>query len=77
MVSKEAAGWTQLALDDGARAEMRYVNVTQETYPLGLAMGYATDVRVGGGWRSLGFYFVKGLDAASLGRRGEGRDAIC
>lgn len=42
---KGAAGWAQVSLDEGSRAEMHFVNVTQETYPLGLALDYSSNKR--------------------------------
>ena len=43
VLMKTSAGWSQLSLDEGNRAEMHIVNVTDETYPLGLALDFASE----------------------------------
>ncbi|XP_018021815.1 nuclear pore complex protein Nup214 isoform X2 [Hyalella azteca] len=40
---KSADGsWSQLSLDEGSRAEMHFINVTQETFPLGMTLDLAS-----------------------------------
>ena len=38
VLSKTDKGWAQMFLEEGSRAELHFVNVTQETFPLGFAL---------------------------------------
>ena len=37
LLSKTDKGWAQMFMEEGSRAELHFINVTQETFPLGLA----------------------------------------
>ncbi|KAF2356235.1 hypothetical protein FHG87_013007 [Trinorchestia longiramus] len=38
LIKTSSGAWAQLALEEGSRAEMHFINVTQETFPLGITL---------------------------------------